>query len=190
MRERRVGGFVRRIDFVPIEDRESQNRSPSAVAVVEALEVIGRRRGRRGGRGVGRILERPGRADAEAVAEEELLVFAIEVKDLEQFRAGFLDDPGAFGIGARGGAGVGGVAGLERGEAFVEAREEGAFFLEEGRVGDALVLFQEAVFFEGELVEFVTKGLVMAKGFRGRHGRVRWWALARRRRSRTGRDRG
>jgi hypothetical protein len=40
-------------------------------------------------------------------------------------------------------------------------------------------LFQEAIFLEGELVQFVTEGLVMAKSFRGRHERAgRRWARA------------
>jgi hypothetical protein len=48
-------------------------------------------------------------------------------------------------------------------------------------------LFQEAVFFEGELMELVTEGLVMAEGFRWRHERLERRALERR--GRTAADR-
>jgi hypothetical protein len=120
-------------------------------------------------------LHRARGAHAEAVTEEELFVLAVEMEDLEKFGARFLDDLRAGGIGTGGGAGgrCAGVAGLDGCKAFVETGEEVAFFLEERRVGDALVLLQETVFLEGKLVELVTEVLMMTEGFRGCHERVR-----------------
>ena len=145
------------------------------MAVVEALKMAWC--GWRGGGWHRGVLCGAAGACAEAVAEEELFVLAVQVEDLEESGAGFLDDLRAGGIGARGragrGGGAGGVSGFDGGKAFVEAREEGAFFLEEGRVGDSLVLFQEAIFLEGELVELVTEVLMMTEGFRWRHERGR-----------------
>jgi hypothetical protein len=113
------------------------------MAVVEPLEGIGG--GRWQGVGRGGVQRRTGWAHTEAVAEEKLLIFAIEVEDLEELGPGFFDDLGAGGIGTWGDAGgiggAGGVSGFESGKAFVEAREECALFLEKKCVGDALILF-------------------------------------------------
>lgn len=121
-------------------------------------------------------------AHTEAVAEKELFVLAVQMQDLEKLLAGFFDDLRAGWIRARvwSGGGSFGVSGLDGGKAFVEAREQKALFLEKGRVRDALILFQKTVFLEGELVELVTEALMMTEGFRWRHERGRWWALARR----------
>ena len=99
------------------------------MAIVNALNVRNRwGDGRNGCVGPG----------AETVAKEKLFVFAVEVEDLENFRAGFLDCFFSRGIRpARSRCGVG----LEGGEAFVEAGEEGAFSVEERGVGRALVVF-------------------------------------------------
>jgi hypothetical protein len=126
--------------FTPLPESKIENPKSkifSAVAVVEALDAAGRRcRGRSAGRGGS------GGSDAEAVTEEELFVFPVEMEDLQEFFAGFGDDLGASGVGARcRGGGRGGVAAFEGGQAFIEAGEEGALFFEQGAVGDALVLF-------------------------------------------------
>ena len=89
------------------------------VAIVETLilrDVRSRRRGRSYG------------ACAEAVAQEELFVFAIEVENLEDLGAGFLDDFFARGIGST--RGQGGGTGFDGGEAFVETHEQATFAFE------------------------------------------------------------
>jgi hypothetical protein len=101
---------------------------------------------------------------AETVAEDELFVFAEEVENLEETAAGLFDDGGAGGAGGGVGGDDGGVAGAKGSEAGFETVDQGLVALEQGRVGDALVLFKKAVFFEGEVVEFVADLEVRTEG--------------------------
>ncbi len=106
---------------------------------------------------------------AEAVAEEELLVFAIDVEDLEEFGAGFFDDVFALRIGAHGGRGGLFIFLFERGETAVELGEEFSFALEKGGVGDAFLGFQKLVFLERELMELLAEDEVMMQVGSGGH---------------------
>lgn len=110
----------------------------SRVTLVQALQS-GRRGG--GGRGCGFG------ANSEAMAQEQLLVFAVEVENLQNFPAGLLDNLLARRIGTRGRGAV--IAGLERSQAGVEPGEQCAFAIEEHRIGHALLLFEKTIFFQG-----------------------------------------
>lgn len=128
-------------------------------ARVDFLEE-GARRGAGGGSGTGA---------GEAEAEEELFVFLVELENLEDARAGVLEQI-AFG----GGMGLAGGDGAKRGERLVEAREQIAFAVEELGSEGALVLAEEAVFLERALVKLVTELLVLLQGLGWRHGKRKW----------------
>jgi len=103
-----------------------------------------------------------------------LLVFAVEMEDLHDARAGLLDRR-AVGprrrscalIGGRDGRNAGGLQGSEAG---VEPGQQEALAIEQRSVRHPLVLFEETVLLERELVKLVAKLLVLLKRFRWRHG--------------------
>jgi hypothetical protein len=118
-----------------------------------------------------------GRADGggdagrpEAVAQHELFVLALEVEDLEQAAAGLFDDGGAGGAGFGVGGHHGGGAAAQTGEAGLQGVDQTLVTFEQRLVGDALVLFQEAVLLESELVEVITNLEMFAEEVR--HGKA------------------
>ena len=121
------------------------------MAAVDLIQGRERRRGRGSG----------GRIARETEAEEQLLVFAIELQDLENAGTGLVQggtlahfQPG------------GGPEARQRG---VQASEQGGFPLEQRGLRGPHVLLQEAVLFQGQFVKFVADFLVLAKRIRRRH---------------------
>ena len=70
----------------------------------------------------------------QAETQEQLLVFAVELEDLEDLGAGLLE---GLGVGGTGGFAPGNLP--EGGEGLVQPGEEGALAVEQGAVGGAAV---------------------------------------------------
>lgn len=94
-----------------------------------------------------------------------MLVFPVELKNLEDTRAGALK---AFLGGGVPGRGRG--DGAQSRERFVEAGEQGALAVEQGRIGGALVETKKTVLLERTLVKVVAELLMALEGFRLSHG--------------------
>lgn len=133
---------------------------PSARRLVNPLEE-----GRRGRGGGGR---RTGAGEAEA--EDELLVFPVELHELEDPGTGTLE--GLAECGAERGLARGGA---QVGEGGVEPRQQAAPALAQVGTRDVLVLPEELVFLEGERVEFIAQFLVLEQGFHGIRGLGPGW---------------
>jgi hypothetical protein len=109
--------------------------------------------GGRGGRGAG---------GGQAAAEQELLVFAVEVEDLQRALAGaFQHVTAVF-------AGSGGVF-AEGGQARVQAGGEGLFLLTPRGFGRTAVRFKDSVFLDAKLVKLVAEGEVAGEVVGERH---------------------
>lgn len=94
-----------------------------------------------------------------------MLVFPVELKNLEDARAGALEAFLGGGV-PRGGRGDG----AQSRERFVEAGEQRALAVEQGRIGRALMEAKKPVFLERALVQVVAELLMLVEGFRLSHG--------------------
>lgn len=112
----------------------------------------GRDRGRRGG----------GTRGAEAATQEQLLVLAIKVEDLQVTLTRLLEDL-ASALGRIGGAGA------QLGQAGLEARGEGAFAFAPGLVGRTPFVLEDAVLLHAEAMELVAKREVAGQQFGETH---------------------
>ena len=133
-------------------------RAGSTRGLVDAAKESGGRCGRHRPRG------------GKAEAEQELLVFPVELHDLEDPGPGALE-----GLAERGPRRVFPRGGAQRGEGDVEPLQQAPPTVEQFAAGRALVLPEELVFLEGERVEFIAQVLVLEQGFHG----IRGWGPAR-----------